>query len=75
MFAACAPDPSLTTSRSSSGRAGDHVSRCSEPPRRRLSAAKPGGAYIMSTSDEVPYDARLENLKAIVEAVAAEGVY
>ncbi|MEN6402425.1 MAG: uroporphyrinogen decarboxylase family protein [Armatimonadia bacterium] len=43
--------------------------------RRCLNAAKAGGGYIMSTSDEVPVDAKLENLRAIVEVVAAEGKY
>lgn len=43
--------------------------------RRCLAAAKEGGAYIMSTSDELPVDARLENLKAIVEVVGEEGRY
>jgi hypothetical protein len=43
--------------------------------RRCLSAAKDGGSYIMSTSDEVPVDAKVENMKAMVEVVAAEGIY
>lgn len=43
--------------------------------RRCLNAAKAGGGYIMSTSDEVPVNTRLENMKAIVETVAAEGRY
>ena len=29
----------------------------------------------MSTSDEVPIDAKVENMKAIVETVGAEGSY
>jgi len=43
--------------------------------RRCLEAAKEGGGYIMSTSDELPADAKIENLKAIVEYVAQEGRY
>jgi uroporphyrinogen decarboxylase len=43
--------------------------------RRCLDAAKADGAYIMSTSDEVPVDAKIENMKAMVEVGAAEGRY
>ena len=43
--------------------------------RRCLDAAKADGAYIMSTSDEVPVDARVENMKAMVEVGAVEGRY
>jgi hypothetical protein len=42
---------------------------------RCLEAAKEGGGYIMSTSDEVPVDAKVENMRAIVETVAVEGKY
>lgn len=43
--------------------------------RRCLNAAKEGGSYIMSTSDEVPVDAKVENMRAMVEVVATEGRY
>lgn len=43
--------------------------------RRCLNAAMAGGGYIMSTSDEVPVDAKIENMRAIVETVAVEGRY
>jgi hypothetical protein len=43
--------------------------------RRCLRAAMHGGGYIMSTSDEVPGDAKLENMRAVVEVVAEEGRY
>ena len=34
-----------------------------------------GGGYVMSTSDEVPADASLDNIKAVVEYVAEHGRY
>ena len=43
--------------------------------RRCLEAAMAGGGYIMTTSDEVPADAKLENMRAVVELVAQEGRY
>jgi len=43
--------------------------------RRCLDAAMEGGGYVMSTSDEVPADAKLENLKAVVQYVAEHGRY
>lgn len=43
--------------------------------RRCLRSAMDGGAYIMTTSDEVPADARLENMRAAVDLVAREGAY
>ncbi len=43
--------------------------------RRCLTAAQAGGSYIMSTSDEVPVDAKVENMKAMVEVVGVEGRY
>ncbi|MCX7598608.1 MAG: hypothetical protein N2512_07030 [Armatimonadetes bacterium] len=46
-----------------------------EEARRCLRAAMEGGGYIMTTSDEVPADAKIENMRAIVETVAREGVY
>ena len=51
------------------------VAEAQAEARRCLDAARAGGGYIMSTSDELPRDARVENLKAIVELVAAEGRY
>jgi len=43
--------------------------------RRCLEAAMEGGGYVMSTSDEVPADAKLENMRAVVEYVAEHGRY
>lgn len=43
--------------------------------RRCLDAAMAGGGYVMSTSDEVPADASLDNIKAVVEYVAEHGRY
>jgi len=43
--------------------------------QRCLDAAMAGGGYIMSTSDEVPADAKLENMKAVVEYVNQHGRY
>lgn len=43
--------------------------------RRCLDDAMSGGGYIMSTSDEVPADAKLENMRAVVETVARVGIY
>jgi hypothetical protein len=43
--------------------------------KRCLDAAMAGGAYIMSTSDEVPADAKLDNMKAVVEYVNTHGRY
>jgi hypothetical protein len=43
--------------------------------QRCLDAAMAGGGYIMSTSDEVPADAKLDNMKAVVEHVARHGRY
>ena len=43
--------------------------------RRCLADAMAGGGYIMSTSDEVPSDAKPENMKAVVETVAEYGRY
>jgi len=42
---------------------------------RCLEEAKEGGGYIMVTGDEVPADARWENLKAMVETVEEHGRY
>jgi len=43
--------------------------------RRCLKEAMKGGSYVMVTGDEVPADARLENLKAMVETVQEYGRY
>jgi len=43
--------------------------------KRCLDAAMKGGGYVMSTSDEVPADAKLDNMKAVVEYVAKHGRY
>ena len=43
--------------------------------KRCLDAAMAGGGYILSTSDEVPADARPDNMRAVVEYVAAHGRY
>jgi len=34
-----------------------------------------GGGYILSTSDEVPADAKPDNMRAVVEYVARHGRY
>jgi len=43
--------------------------------RRCLEDAMEGGGYIMVTGDEVPADAKLDNLKAMVETVEQYGRY
>lgn len=43
--------------------------------RRCLEEAMEGGGYIMVTGDEVPADAKLDNLKAMVETVEEYGRY
>lgn len=43
--------------------------------RRCLEEAMEGGGYIMVTADEVPADAKWENLKAMVETVQEYGRY
>ena len=43
--------------------------------RRCLTEAMEGGRYVMVTGDEVPADARLENLKAMVETAEEYGRY
>lgn len=42
---------------------------------RCLREAAEGGGYIMSTSDELPSDAKMENLQAVVQTVAEHGKY
>jgi len=43
--------------------------------RRCLEEGMPGGGYVMVTADEVPADAQLDNLKAMVETVQEFGRY
>jgi hypothetical protein len=43
--------------------------------RRCLEAAMEGGGFIITTSDEVPADAKLENMRTVVEVAAREGRY
>ena len=43
--------------------------------QRCLDAAMAGGGYVMSTSDEVPADAKPGNMKAVVEHVGTHGRY
>lgn len=43
--------------------------------QRCLDEAMEGGGYVMVTGDEVPADARLENLRAMVEVVNEQGQY
>jgi hypothetical protein len=51
------------------------VEEAREEARRCLRAGMAGGGYIMTSSDEVPADARLESMQAVVELVAQEGRY
>jgi len=46
-----------------------------EEARRCLREGMEGGGYVMVTGDEVPADAKLDNLKAMVEVVEEEGRY
>ncbi len=43
--------------------------------RRCLQEGMAGGGYVMVTGDEVPADAKLDNLKAMVETVQEKGRY
>jgi len=43
--------------------------------RRCLAEGMEGGGYVLVTGDEVPADARLENLEAMVETVEQHGRY
>ncbi|NCO34331.1 MAG: hypothetical protein GW893_10810 [Armatimonadetes bacterium] len=43
--------------------------------RRCLNEAMEGGGYVMVTADEVPADAKMDNLKAMVETVEEYGRY
>jgi len=51
------------------------VAECEAEARRCLTAAMAGGGYILTTSDEVPADAKLENMRAVVALVEREGRY
>jgi uroporphyrinogen-III decarboxylase len=51
------------------------VEEAQQEARRCLDEAMEGGGYIMVTADEVPADAKWDNLKAMVETVAEYGVY
>jgi hypothetical protein len=51
------------------------VTAAKREARRCLRDAAEGGGYIMSTSDEVPGDAKLANMQAVVKVVAKEGRY
>lgn len=48
---------------------------CRQEALRCLDEAMAGGGYIMLTGDEVPADAKMENLRAWVETVAEHGRY
>ncbi|MDP6379779.1 MAG: uroporphyrinogen decarboxylase family protein, partial [Phycisphaerae bacterium] len=43
--------------------------------KRCLDAAMAGGGYAITTSDEVPADAKMDNMKAVVEYVNTHGRY
>jgi len=43
--------------------------------KRCLDSAMTGGGYILSSSDEIPADAKLDNMKAVVEYVNEHGRY
>ena len=43
--------------------------------RRCFESAMAGGAYILTTADEVPADAKLENMRAVVEEADTAGRY
>ena len=43
--------------------------------RRCLREGMAGGGYVMVSADEVPADAKMDNLKAMVETVEQHGVY
>ena len=46
-----------------------------EEARRCLREGMEGGGYVLVTGDEVPADAKWENLEAMVEAVEQYGLY
>lgn len=51
------------------------VSEARAEARRCLKEAMKGGGYVLVTGDEVPADAKLDNLKAMVETVEKHGRY
>ncbi|MGQ9729984.1 MAG: uroporphyrinogen decarboxylase family protein [Candidatus Zipacnadales bacterium] len=51
------------------------IDNAREEARRCLREGMEGGRYVMVTGDEVPTDAKLDNLKAMVETVQEEGRY
>lgn len=51
------------------------VEQARQEARRCLSEAMDGGGYVMVTADEVPTDAKWENLRAMVEVCEEEGRY
>ncbi|MGQ9730889.1 MAG: uroporphyrinogen decarboxylase family protein [Candidatus Zipacnadales bacterium] len=51
------------------------ISEAQAEARRCLRAAAEGGGYILTTSDEVPGDAKLANMQAVVKTVEEEGRY
>jgi hypothetical protein len=51
------------------------VRAAEEEARRCLRAAMADGGFIITTSDEVPGDAKLENMQAVVKLVEREGRY
>jgi hypothetical protein len=51
------------------------VEQAREEARRCLREGMEGGGYVMVTADEVPADARWDNLRAMVEVCEEEGRY
>jgi len=51
------------------------VEEARQEARRCLAEGMEGGGYVLVTGDEVPADAKLDNLKAMVEVVEEEGRY
>lgn len=51
------------------------VEEAREETRRCLREGMEGGGYVLVTADEVPADAKWENLRAMVETVEREGRY
>lgn len=51
------------------------VEEARQEARRCLQEAMEGGRYVMVTADEVPTDAKWENLRAMVEVCEEEGRY
>jgi uroporphyrinogen decarboxylase len=51
------------------------VAEAREETRRCLEEGMEGGGFVLVTGDEVPADARWDNLKAMVEVAEERGVY